>query len=85
MRMLLEAGADVNARNRNGDTPLHLVALNNARYEVPGASNQVAALLLADGADLGAKDRQGKTPASLVKDRNNKDLGNLLRPKPKVR
>ena len=54
VRALLEAGADLNARDRFGRTPLHEAA----------AAGFVAAveLLLANGADPNAKDHSGLTP-----------------------
>ena len=48
----LEAGADPNARDEDGDAPLHY------GIEV----GEVAALLLAAGADPNARDNRGRTP-----------------------
>jgi len=55
--LLLSAGADVNATNRNehwGTTPLHAAAHANHAA--------IASLLIAKGADLHARDMNGKTP-----------------------
>src|ERR1700738_1878168 len=55
--LLLEAGADVNARNNNehwGTTPLHAAAHANQAA--------VAQLLIDSGADVNAKDMVGRTP-----------------------
>ena len=55
--LLLEAGADVNARNENehwGTTPLHAAAHANQAA--------IAQLLIDKGADLNAKDLEGRTP-----------------------
>jgi len=54
LRLLLEAGADVNARNCYGSTPLHSAAVSSMQ--------QAAAALLAAGADLDAVNSGGWTP-----------------------
>ena len=54
-RLLLERGAEVNARNRDGRTPLHDAAVSGHR--------EMAELLIAAGADLEARDSEsGVTP-----------------------
>lgn len=59
VRVLLDAGADVNALDRNGRTPLH-DALEFGNLEV------IAALVEA-GADPTFKDKNGSTPRSCAK------------------
>jgi hypothetical protein len=56
---LLDCGADIEARDRHGDTPL--------RRAVNCDKTQVAALLLARGADLHSKGSKGKTPMSAAR------------------
>ncbi|MDE0393253.1 MAG: ankyrin repeat domain-containing protein [Gammaproteobacteria bacterium] len=55
MAILLNWGADVNARNDHGVTPLHLVA------ECPH-NQDILPLLFDHGAYLEARDEQGRTP-----------------------
>ena len=52
--MLLKQGADIHATNKNGWTPLHWGALNNA--------TNTAEVLLKNGADVNAKNKNGDTP-----------------------
>jgi ankyrin repeat protein len=50
----LASGADVNAKDKNGFTPLHLAAMQGQK--------EVAELLIANGADVNAKGDGGRTP-----------------------
>jgi uncharacterized protein len=65
-RLLLDAGADVNAREANGISPL-VMAITNRH-------TAVAALLLARGADPNARDWWGRTPLWSAVDMRNLDL-----------
>ena len=58
IRLLLDGGADVNARDRGRQTPLHVAAACG--------SADVVALLLRLGADSTAHDDKGHTPADLA-------------------
>jgi ankyrin repeat protein len=49
---LIADGADVNAKDHFGDTPLHAA----------GSDINMVKLLIANGADVNAKDRKGRTP-----------------------
>lgn len=53
VKLLLQAGAEVDARNLNGDTPLH--------YAASLGRMEVMPLLLKAGADVNALDRNGHT------------------------
>ena len=57
---LLKAGADVNAKDTNGWTPLHWAARNNR-------SPAVLEVLLKAVADPRAIDNEGKTPHAVAK------------------
>ena len=50
--LLLDSGADINAKNRRGSTPLHWAIHDEAKVR----------LLLARGADVNAKQVEGRTP-----------------------
>ena len=52
--VLAERGADIHARNRFGQTPLHHAARANAPEAV--------AALIKHGADIDARDRNARTP-----------------------
>jgi cytohesin len=54
LKQHLAAGADVNAKDDGGVTPLHTAALHGY--------NELAELLIAAGADVNAKDNSGYTP-----------------------
>lgn len=74
MRLLLERGADPNARQRLGYVPLHAVAANGDRA--------MAEVLLAHGADPQAATDDGKTPADFATERGHNDLADWLRKQP---
>ncbi len=56
--LLVKKGADVNAKNKYGNTPLQLV--------LPFRKRKKIALLLKKGADVNAKNKYGNTPLQLV-------------------
>ena len=67
IRSVLEKGADVNAQDKNGVTPLHLAT-----------NKDVAELLLAKGADIKAKDQNGKTPLDAAMQEYRQETAKLL-------
>ena len=58
VKLLVEAGADINARGHDGWTALHLAAVNSNR--------ELAGYLLAQGADPNVRDDQGNIPLYYV-------------------
>ena len=54
VRALIARGDDLNTRDKNGFTPLHVAAWRN--------SLEVARMLIEKGADIEAKDNDGGTP-----------------------
>jgi ankyrin repeat protein len=63
-RMLLAAGADVHARNRRGQEPLHAASVGNPgspRWN-PSAQAATIILLIEAGADPNAMDKSGVSP-----------------------
>ena len=74
MRLLLERGADPNARQHLGYAPLHAAAANGDRA--------TAELLVAHGANPKAATDDGKTPADFATERSHNDLAEWLRRQP---
>jgi uncharacterized protein len=69
-RLLVEHGADVNARQSGGYTPLHEAAGNG--------DLELARLLLDAGADRNARKDDGQTPADLARERGHDDVLDVL-------
>jgi|CZKL01.1.fsa_nt_gi ankyrin repeat protein len=70
VRLLLNNGAEVNARQVGGFTPIFSAAAANQK--------DLVELLLAHGADAHLKSDQGKTPAAFARDRGHADLAAWL-------
>lgn len=64
--VLIDAGANINAQNRLGDTPLHL-ACSPLEKKNSEKWLEIAKLLLNAGANRGAKNKEGKTPLDVAK------------------
>jgi hypothetical protein len=69
-KLLLEHGADVNAKDKYGGTPLHRAVLTE--------DADVVTLLLEHGADVNAKDKYGGTPLHLAAAKGHADIARLL-------
>jgi len=69
-KMLIEAGADVNARQHGGWVPLHAAAANGDREMVD--------LLIARGADRAAMNDAGVSAAAIARDRGHAALADSL-------
>jgi hypothetical protein len=70
VKELLSKGANVNARDENGQTPLHWAAIHG-RVDV-------ARLLLEHGADVNARDENGQTPLRWAAIHGHVDVARLL-------
>jgi len=68
---LITEGANVNAKDNNGETPLHSTAHD-------GGSKEVAELLIAKGAHVNAKDNDGYTPLHTAANVNPKEVAEFL-------
>jgi hypothetical protein len=67
-RVLIDAGADVRAKNRHGYEPLHAAAagLPGSRNWNPPAQSKMVKLLIAAGANPNATDKRGVTPLHIA-------------------
>jgi len=59
--LLLEHGADPNAKTDNGETPLHEAAFH--------CNDAAASILIDHGADPTIKDNEGRTPSDIFRER----------------
>jgi ankyrin repeat protein len=70
MELLINNGANINARNRSGMTPLHAAALMGQYKAVE--------LLVNKGADVNAKNNEGITPLQIASRKGYQSIVTLL-------
>lgn len=71
VKALIDAGADINARNRTGLTPLHVAALTGQKAAVE--------LLIDKGANINAKNENGVTPLQMAALQGHQSIVTLLK------
>ena len=70
VKFLINAGADVNSVDNEGNTPLHYTAMAN-RLEI-------AKILVESGADVRLENKKGKTPLEVSTENDNLEVMSLL-------
>jgi ankyrin repeat protein len=80
MQLLLDKGANPNARDRKGSTPLHQSSWWKRSKNYPATQGTVegTCLLLKHGAAVDAKDNEGNTPMQLALEHGRNDIATCL-------
>ena len=71
VKSLIEEGADINAKDASGNTPLY--------YAIQQRNEDIAELLIAKGADVNAKNKSGQTALDIAIDQDHTGIVELLR------
>lgn len=71
VKSLISKGADVNAKSKWGQTPLHLAAR--------AGQKDMVELLITKGAEVNAKNKWGRTPLRIATNRGHTEIVDLLR------
>lgn len=76
---LIEAGANVMARDDELDTPLHLALKDRGASQFSSGCLRTVQWLLISGADMHARNRKGRTPVSMAMQIKGSDIGCLFK------
>jgi ankyrin repeat protein len=78
MRVLLDYGANPNAENKEGETPLHLVSQSRLSYQERHGGVGIVRLLLEHGVDLNARRKDGWTSLHLAAFKGRVEVAQVL-------
>jgi ankyrin repeat protein len=70
INILLEKKADINAKNKVGDTPIHIATRKG--------NKEIVSVLLEQKADINAKNKVGDTPIHIATRKGNKEIVSVL-------